>query len=175
MTPGMRVLDLGCGKALTSVFLAREFDVHVVAADLWTPVDDNWKRIVEAEVAPRVMPMHLEAHALPFAASYFDAIISVDAFAYFGTDVLYLHYFSGFLRCGGQLGIATPGLTRELPSPMPSHPPFPSDAEALEADQGRHIGFIRAIATRNDVGDLNLYDADLVNKVETASTQGGDT
>ena len=34
-TPGMRVLDLGCGKAISSIFLAREFGVQVVAADLW--------------------------------------------------------------------------------------------------------------------------------------------
>ena len=25
LTPGMQVLDLGCGKALTSIFLAKEF------------------------------------------------------------------------------------------------------------------------------------------------------
>ena len=31
---GMRVLDLGCGKGLTSIFIAREFDVEVYAVDL---------------------------------------------------------------------------------------------------------------------------------------------
>jgi hypothetical protein len=29
LTPGMRVLDLGCGKALSSIFLAKEFGVSV--------------------------------------------------------------------------------------------------------------------------------------------------
>jgi cyclopropane fatty-acyl-phospholipid synthase-like methyltransferase len=33
--PGMRVLDLGSGMGATSVFLAREFGVEVVAVDLW--------------------------------------------------------------------------------------------------------------------------------------------
>jgi hypothetical protein len=36
-TTGSTVLDLGCGKALTSVFLAREDDGRVVAADWWIP------------------------------------------------------------------------------------------------------------------------------------------
>jgi len=33
---GMRVLDMGCGTALSSIFLAREFDLQVWATDLWT-------------------------------------------------------------------------------------------------------------------------------------------
>jgi cyclopropane fatty-acyl-phospholipid synthase-like methyltransferase len=35
LQPGQRVLDLGCGTAITSIFLAREYDVRVHAADLW--------------------------------------------------------------------------------------------------------------------------------------------
>lgn len=30
----MRVLDLGCGRGLTSIFLAKEYDVTVFATDL---------------------------------------------------------------------------------------------------------------------------------------------
>ncbi|WP_422926628.1 SAM-dependent methyltransferase [Singulisphaera sp. PoT] len=35
LKPGMRVLDLGCGRAMSSVFLNREFGVQVWATDLW--------------------------------------------------------------------------------------------------------------------------------------------
>jgi cyclopropane fatty-acyl-phospholipid synthase-like methyltransferase len=34
LQPGMRVLDLGCGRALSSIFLHREFGLQVWAADL---------------------------------------------------------------------------------------------------------------------------------------------
>ena len=38
LRPGMRVLDLGCGTAISSIFLSREFDLQVWATDLWVPV-----------------------------------------------------------------------------------------------------------------------------------------
>ena len=66
--PGQRVLDLGCGKALSSIFLAREFGVQVWATDLWIAATDNLQRIRDADVAERVFPLHADARALPFAA-----------------------------------------------------------------------------------------------------------
>jgi cyclopropane fatty-acyl-phospholipid synthase-like methyltransferase len=65
--PGMRVLDLGCGKAASSIFLAKEFDLTVWAADLWIKPTENWRRIAAAGLTDRVLPLHAEAHALPFA------------------------------------------------------------------------------------------------------------
>ncbi len=44
--PDMRVLDLGCGKAISSIFLARELDVQVWVADLWIALADNLTRLV---------------------------------------------------------------------------------------------------------------------------------
>ncbi|HEX8628472.1 MAG TPA: methyltransferase domain-containing protein [Catenuloplanes sp.] len=122
LPPGARVLDLGCGTALTSIFLAREFDAQVVAADLWVKPTDNWARITSAGCAGQIIPVHAEAHDLPFAEGYFDAIVSVDAYHYFGTDERYLAYLSRFLAPGGRIGIAVPGLVDELPdNQVPEH------------------------------------------------------
>jgi len=41
---GMRVLDLGCVKGLTSIFLAKEFGVQVFATDLWITATENYER-----------------------------------------------------------------------------------------------------------------------------------
>jgi cyclopropane fatty-acyl-phospholipid synthase-like methyltransferase len=123
LEPGMRVLDLGCGTALTSVFLAREFGVQVTAADLWIGPGDNWRRVCEVDTgAGSVMPLRVEAHTLPFADGYFDAVVSVDAYHYFGTDVRYLPTLTRRVRPGGQIGIAVPATMIDLDAqPVPEH------------------------------------------------------
>lgn len=121
LQPGMRVLDMGCGKAVSSVFLAREFGVQVWATDLWISASENWQRVRETDVADRVFPIHAEAHTLPFAEGFFDAIISLDSYQYFGTDDLYLNYFSRFVKAGGQIGIGVVGLQQEFAGTVPEH------------------------------------------------------
>jgi cyclopropane fatty-acyl-phospholipid synthase-like methyltransferase len=121
LRPGMRVLDMGCGTALTSIFLAREFDVQVWATDLWVEPTENLKRIVEQGTGNRVFPIYAEARALPFAENFFDAIVSFDAYHYFGTDDLYIGYYSRFVKLGGGIGIVVPGIAGEQQSFPPPH------------------------------------------------------
>ena len=123
LRPGMRVLDLGSGRGATSVFLAREFGVQVVAADLWVPPDEAMAVFSAANVADRVLAVRAEGHALPFGAGSFDAIVSIDAFEYFGTSEHYLPNLTRLLVPDGQLGVATPALrteARELDE-IPAH------------------------------------------------------
>jgi SAM-dependent methyltransferase len=68
-----------------------------------------------------VFPLHAEAHALPFAEGYFDALVSLDSYQYFGTDDLYLDYFSRFVKEGGQIGIVVPGVRHEFEKGVPKH------------------------------------------------------
>jgi len=121
LRPGMRVLDLGSGKALSSIFLAREYEVQVWATDLWIGADDNRKRIEESGLDKQVFPIHADARSLPYAHDYFDAIVCVDAYIYFGTDDLYLDYVHRFVKPGGQIGIVVPGFMRDLNGPLPEH------------------------------------------------------
>ncbi|WP_369193591.1 SAM-dependent methyltransferase [Streptomyces djakartensis] len=119
LSPGSRVLDLGCGRAMTSVFLAREYDLQVTAADLWIKPGENAARIAEAGVADRVVPVLAEAHDLPFGESTFDAIVSVDAYQYFGTDDLYLSALTPLLKPGGRIGVVVPALREEIDGTEP--------------------------------------------------------
>ena len=119
---GTRVLDLGCGRAISSIFLAKEFGVQVWATDLWIQASENWERIVDADVADRVHPIHAEAHTLPFAEGFFDVVVSMDAYHYFGTDDLYLGtHLQKFVKPGGEMGIVVPGMREEFEGTPPEY------------------------------------------------------
>lgn len=208
LQPGMRVLDLGCGRAASSIFLSREFGVEVWATDLWFSATENFERIRDAGVADRVFPIHADARSLPFAAGFFDAVVSLDAFPYFGTDDLYLNYVVQFVKEGGLIAHAGAGLTEELPEEVPEHlrpmwsqdlwclhspawwrrhwartglvdveladnmrdgwrvwldwqravsPGNATEIGALEADQGRYLGYARVAARRREGNQLEDY------------------
>src|SRR5215217_199132 len=65
LRPGMRILDLACGRAMSSIFLHHEFGVQVWAVDLWCSVSENAKRIEDAGMKQDVFPMHADARMLP--------------------------------------------------------------------------------------------------------------
>src|ERR1700694_769311 len=113
---GMRVLDLGCGKATSSIFLAREFGIEAWAADEATSPTENRKRAIALGCEASVFPLRVDAHSLPFAKEFFDAVIAIDSFLYFGTDERYLGYLIQFIKSGGFIGVVDIAFTRELRS-----------------------------------------------------------
>jgi ubiquinone/menaquinone biosynthesis C-methylase UbiE len=121
LKPGTKVLDLGCGRAASSVFLAREFDATVWATDLWFNPSENLQRIRDAELEQSVFPIHADARALPFASDFFDAIVSIDAFPYFGTDDHYLSCLARFVKPSGFIAIALAGFKDEIGGVVPDH------------------------------------------------------
>jgi cyclopropane fatty-acyl-phospholipid synthase-like methyltransferase len=199
LKPGMRVLDLGCGKACSSIFLRREFGVQVWATDLWISASENLERIRDSGVEDGVFPIHADARSLPFANDFFDAIISIDSFIYYGTDDLYLNYLARFVKPGGPVAIAGAGFMQEIDRPIPEHlqewwtndmcclhsaswwrrhwersgimevdlsddmpdgwklwlewhttafPDNRAEIQALEADRGRYLGYVRTVGRR---------------------------
>ncbi len=203
---GMRVLDLGCGRAVSSIFLHREFGVQVWATDLWFSVSENAQRVRDAGAEQGVFPIHADARSLPFASEYFDAIVSLDSFVYYGTDDLYLGYLARFVKPHGRIGIAGAGLMREIDGPVPEHlrawwtpdlwclhsagwwrrhwertgivdvdladdmpdgwerwldwhrigwPDNRTEIEAIEADHGRYMGYVRVIGRRREDAPLS--------------------
>ena len=60
------VLDLGCGKGLTSLAIANETGASVYANDLWISAEDNAKRFSEWGVGKQIIPVHEDANELHF-------------------------------------------------------------------------------------------------------------
>jgi cyclopropane fatty-acyl-phospholipid synthase-like methyltransferase len=121
LRPGMRVLDLGCGRAMSSIFLHREFGVQVWATDLWFSASENIQRVRDAGAAEGVFPIAADARSLPFSEGFFDAVVSVDSFMFYGTDDLYLNYLARFVKPGGPVGIAMAGFMSEIDESVPTH------------------------------------------------------
>ena len=109
------VLDLGCGAALSSLYLASETTADKIwALDLWISPTDNWKRIKENELEDKIIPIHGDALDMPFAYEYFDAVVSVDTYHYFGcADNVFAEKILPFIKRGGYTLIVVPGLKEE--------------------------------------------------------------
>ena len=108
----IRILDLGCGKGLTSIYLAEKYKNAIIyAADLWVEATDNYKFFKEQGYENRIIPLNTSAENLPFAYHYFDMIVSVDAYHYFGTDKLFFkEKIKPYLKDNGLIFIAVPGM-----------------------------------------------------------------
>ena len=116
---GARVCDLGSGQGLTSMFLAREYGWTVYAADLWSDPEEN-RRFFESAGVQNVIPVKADATALPFAPEFFDAVVSVDSYNYFGRDEAYLdEKLLPFVKAGGLIYLAIPGMKRDCHRNLP--------------------------------------------------------
>lgn len=109
----MRVLDLGCGRGATPVFLAREFGVEVWATDLWVDRAQREDVFRDVDVTETVHAVDADVRNLPFEDDFFDVIVSTDACEYFRTDDHLLPRLLRVLKSGGQVGMATPATRRD--------------------------------------------------------------
>lgn len=116
-----RILDLGCGTGLTSMFISKETKSKVFAVDLWCSATDNYNRFKQWEIDNKTIPIHADINDLPFANDYFDAIVSVDAFHYFSDKPNFFQdKILPLVKYGGVVVMAVPGLKEEYHGREPS-------------------------------------------------------
>lgn len=121
LSSDMRILDLGCGKGLTSIYLAEKFGLQVFAVDLMVEATDNYSRFQLFNLEDKIIPIQSDAKNLPFAENYFDAVISIDAYQYFGSDSNYLdEQIVPMIKKGGMIAATVPGLQRDFLNGIPS-------------------------------------------------------
>lgn len=118
---GSRVCDLGSGQGLTSAFLAQEYGLNVYAADLWSDPEENRAFFHSLGLTDgQITPVKADACALPFAPDFFDAVVSVDSYNYFGRDAAYLdERLLPFVRSGGEICLAIPGMRHDCHDALP--------------------------------------------------------
>lgn len=108
------VLDLGCGTGLTSWVIAEEIGARIYANDLWVAAEDNAKRFEAWGIGKRVTPVREDANALSFEKEMFHALVSVDAYHYFGTGKgFFEEKILPFLKEGAVVMIGIPGMKDE--------------------------------------------------------------
>ena len=118
---GSVVCDLGSGRGLTSVFLAKEYGFKVYAADLWSDPEEN-KKFFESMglTEEQIIPVKADAENLPFEKDFFDAVVTTDSYNYFGRNSGYLDdKLLPFVKSGGYIYISIPGMKKDCHDDLP--------------------------------------------------------
>ena len=134
LEPGQTVMDLGCGQGVTSIMLVKEYGLKVFAVDLWISASENWQRFrKEGLTREQIVPIHEDAHQLPFADEFFDAVVSIDSYHYFGLDKAYLgKHLLPLVKPGGYLLLVVPGFHRDMHEDIPKELLLTWSAEDLD-------------------------------------------
>jgi len=137
LAPNSVVLDLGCGSAQSSLYLANKYRAKVIAADLWTDPAENARRIESRGHRGAIIPLRLDASKpLPFAEEYFDAILCVNNLNFYGTDIVVIDRIARHLKKDGVFCSGGECLNEEFTADQIANPPAVYDfAEGVwEAD-----------------------------------------
>lgn len=118
---GSKVMDLGSGQGVTSIFLAKEYGFNVYAADLWSEPEENQKFFSDMGLSNnQITAVKADATDLPFEKEFFDAVVSVDSYNYFGRDESYLDKcLLPVIKSGGYIYIAVPGMKKDMHDNLP--------------------------------------------------------
>ena len=120
ITKDMLILDLGSGMGLSSLYLVQEYGAFVFATDLYIDPTENYERFQSLGIADNIVPMMIDAtQPLPFAERYFDVIFSVGAYNIFGDNEEMLPKLIPYVKKGGYIAVAFPGLKFEFGDNVP--------------------------------------------------------
>ena len=120
ITKGVKILDLGCGPGLSSLYLAMQHGALVFATDLFMDPTENQERFESLCIADKIIPMMIDAtKPMPFAKQYFDVIFSVGAYNVFGDCEDSLPNLMQYMKKGGYLAASFPGLKYDFGENVP--------------------------------------------------------
>ena len=119
---GARVCDLGSGTGITSALLAREYGLNIYAVDLWSDPAENQAFFDSLGISrSTIHPVRADAsQGLPFEHEFFDAVVSIDSYNYYGRDPHYLgERLLPYVKQGGMLYLSIPGMAQDCHDSLP--------------------------------------------------------
>lgn len=139
------VCDLGCGKGLTSIFLVKEYNVFIYAADLWSEPKDNELFFNEVGLnSKQIISIKADANNLPFSKNSLDALVCVDSYNYFGYDIDFLDSkILPFIKDNGYIYINLIAMKKNYNNNYPN--------ELLLSWNDEQLSFIRPVKYWNNV------------------------
>ncbi len=125
LQPGQTVLDLGCGKGESSVYMAKHYGVQVKALDLWTSAEFLSHKFAERGVSGQTTAIQADAtQLLPYDENGFDAIFCMNSFNFYGAEPGFLAHLLRHLKAGGRLCIGSEVLSTEFTPEQLAKPPY---------------------------------------------------
>lgn len=151
---GAVVCDLGSGQGLTSLFAAKEYGFRVYASDLWSDPEENMKFFESHGMSEGgITAVKADAMDMPFEKEFFDAVICVDSYNYFGRNKDYLDsYLLPFVKTGGYVYIAVPGMKNNCHDNLPAELLLSWDKQQLEYMQD--IGYWTDIVSASKLSEV---------------------
>jgi len=109
LTPGMKVLDIGCGTGGSAFYMARRYGVDVHGVDLATNMIElaqDYRTEMEPEVKHRVQFYVEDATLMPYPKDFYDVVYSRDTILHIEGKEQLFQTFLETLKPGGKLMIS---------------------------------------------------------------------
>lgn len=108
-----RICDLGCGMGLSSLAIASSIPGTVYAVDSWNTPEQNRERFDAFDFGNRIVAVQADAPDLPFPSGFFDALVCIDSYNYFGRQEGIIDRIASFVKTGGRIHLGISGVHRE--------------------------------------------------------------
>lgn len=174
---GQKVLDLGCGKGETSVYMAKHCGVQVRALNLWTSAEFLTRKFADRGVSGQTSAIQMDAtQPLPFAENEFVAIFCMNSFNFYGAEPDFLPHLLKHLKPGGKLCIGSEVLSCEFTPEQLANPPYiyafnlPAPNEHVNVFEGDFIKQHSPNWWQDHFRDSGLVDVETCHELEDAET-----
>lgn len=108
------ICDLGCGAGLSSLAIAASCKGCVHAIDSWNTPEQNRERFDGFSFGNRIVAVQADAPVLPYDKDFFDMLICLDSYNYFGRAEGMIDQVASYVKLGGKLFMGLSGIKHEV-------------------------------------------------------------